>query len=795
MFEKIKRIHFVGIGGAGMAGIAKVLHTLGYRASGSDLKSSETTRRLSRLGIKVFLGHRSIQVKGADVVVVSTAVPAANPEIEAAKVDHIPIIPRAEMLAELMRLKYGIAVAGTHGKTTTTSLASLILAKGNIDPTVIVGGKVKHLKSNARIGEGKYLLAEADESDGSFLTLNPTIVLVTNIDNDHLDFYGELERIKEDFLKFINKIPFYGVALLCYDNKEIRSLLPQVKRKYLTYGLDPRAEITAKKIVPSARGTSFELFYQGKNLGEFKINLMGRHNLTNALGAIGIGIVLGVDIEKIKEALTEFKGVERRLQILGRIHGAVIIDDYGHHPTEIEATLEAVKNRWPKKTLKVVFQPHRYSRTKLLHQEFGRVFNLADSIIITDIYPAGEAAIPEISSELIVKAIRKKGKSVIYHPELNEDLKNLILGTLSPKDVILTLGAGDIRKVAEAVLRKTELRQEEKADWKKELPWLIKGKVKFAEPMCDHTTFAVGGPAEAWIEPRDIEDLKNLMVFVKKHKLNYLVVGKGSNIIVKDRGVRGLVINLSRYFRKIRFIPFEIAGHSAEQDERIVYSVERTGKDDLSAKRYPLTAKIAVQAGLDLSDLLWQLEKNGLTGLEFLKGIPGTVGGVIWMNAGLADKNIGEFVSHLKIINEKGEIKEFNSDQLQFAYRKAILPEAGVIYEVTLKLAGGSKKTVKQVGKAYLQRKMESQPLSFASAGCIFKNPAGKPASLLIDELNLKGCRHGGAEISSQHANFIIKKGETKAADILSLIQIVEREAREKQGISLEKEIVVVGED
>ena len=751
-----------------MAGIAKVLHTLGYCVSGSDLKFSETTRRLSRSGIKVFLGHCSTQVKGADVVVVSTAVPASNPEIEEAKADHIPIIPRAEMLAELMRLKYGIAVAGTHGKTTTTSLISLILAKGNIDPTVIVGGKVKHLNSNARIGEGKYLLAEADESDGSFLALNPTIVLVTNIDNDHLDFYGELKRIKEGFLKFINKIPFYGVALLCYDNEEIRSLLPRIKRKYLTYGLDSGAEITAKEIVLSARGTSFELFYQGKNSGEFKINLLGRHNLTNALGAIGIGIVLGIDLEKIKEALTEFKGVERRLQILGRIHGAVIVDDYGHHPTEIEATLEAVKTRWPKKTIKVVFQPHRYSRTKLLHREFGRVFNLADTIIITDIYPAGEAAIPGVSSRLIVEAIERSGKSVIYHPEINEDLKNLILSGFSSKDVILTLGAGDIRRVGEAILHRTELGQEEKADWKKELSWLIKGRLKFAEPMCGHTTFAVGGPAEAWIEPRDIEDLRNLMVFVKKHKLSYLMVGKGSNIIVKDRGIRGLVINLSRYFRKIRFAPSEITGRSA---------------------------KVEVQAGLDLSDLLSQLEKNGLTGLEFLKGIPGTIGGVIRMNAGLGDKNIGEFITRVKIINEKGEMKEFNPEQLKFDYRKTILPEAGVIYEATLRLTAGSKKTVRQAGEVYLQRKMESQPLSFASAGCIFKNPAGKPASVLIDELNLKGCRQGGAEISSQHANFIIKKGETKAADILGLIRIIEREVREKQGINLKKEIVVVGED
>ncbi len=766
MFEKIKRIHFVGIGGSGMAGIAQVLHTLGYTVSGSDLKSSETTRRLSHLGIKLFLGHRSSQVKGVDVVVASTAIPSSNPELKEAKLEHIPIIPRAEMLAELMRLKYGIAVAGTHGKTTTTSLISLILAKGNIDPTVIVGGKVNHLNSNAKLGEGKYLVAEADESDGSFLTLNPTIVVVTNIDNDHLDYYGSLENIKRDFLKFINKIPFYGVALLCYDDEKIRRLLPQVKRKYFTYGLNPQADITAKEITPFARGSFFRLFYQGKDFGKFKINLMGRHNLTNALGAIGVGIVLGISPDRIKEALAEFRGVERRLQILGRIGGAIILDDYGHHPTEIAATLAAVKARWPKKRIKVIFQPHRYSRTRLLHKEFARAFKLTDGLIITDIYPAGEKAIPGVDSQLIVKDFQNAGRPVIYHPQVDEGLKNSILSELSANDVLLTLGAGDIVKLGKAVLGKTELSQGGKANWKEELSCLVRGKLKFDEPMGDHTTFGVGGPAEAWVEPRDIEDLKNIMVFIKKHQLNYFIVGRGSNLLVKDKGIRGLVVNLGRYFRRLRFGRFD-----------------------------SLSGRVEVQAGLDLTDLLWELEKNGLTGLEILKGIPGTVGGAVWMNAGLAEENIGRFIEKVKVINQEGELKEFRSDEFYFSYRRLNLPEPAIICEVTLKLARASQKEIKQNGKLRLRRKMERQPLSFPSAGCIFKNPEGKKASILIDQLNLKGFTLGGAEISTQHANFIVKKGEAKASDILGLIQVIQREVKEKQGVKLEKEIVVVGED
>ncbi len=761
MFEKIKHIYFIGIGGVGMAGIAQVLHNLGYIVSGSDIKSSETTRRLSRMGIKVFLGHRAAQVRGVDVVVVSTAIPAVNPEIEEAKKEHIPIIPRAEMLAELMRLKYGIAVAGTHGKTTTTSLISLILTKGNMDPTVIVGGKVNHLNSNAKSGEGKYLVAEADESDGSFLTLNPTIVVVTNIDNDHLDYYGNIENIKSDFLKFINKIPFYGVALLCYDDDKIKNLLPQVKRKYITYGLSSQTDITAVNITLNAMGSTFELIYQGKNLGEFKLKLLGKHNLTNALGAIGVGVVLGISLDKIKEALNDFRGVERRLQILGRRSGSIIIDDYGHHPTEIEATLSAIKNRWPERKIKVVFQPHRYSRTQLLHQDFGRALRLADEIIITDIYPAGEKPVEGVTSRLIVDSLQNEARPVRYHPIVDEDLKNKVLSELSGNEVILTLGAGDIVKLGKAILGKTELNQGGLANWKEELSWLLRGKLKFDEPMSKHTSFGVGGPAEAWVEPRDLEDLKNLMVLIEKHQLKYLVIGKGSNIIVKDKGIRGLVINLSRYFRKI------------ETDKEV----------------------IEVEAGLSLSDLIFSLEKKALSGLEFLKGVPGTVGGAVWMNAGLADKNIGSFVQGIKIITEKGEIKEFNPDEYKFSYRKLILPEKGIIYAVTLKLALSSKKLVKDTGRDYLRKKMDTQPLAYASAGCIFKNPDGLKASILIDELNLKGFCQGGAEVSTQHANFIVKKKEATAADIINLIQIIEKTVKEKQGINLEKEVIVVGED
>ncbi|MBI5555689.1 MAG: UDP-N-acetylmuramate--L-alanine ligase, partial [Elusimicrobia bacterium] len=369
MFKKFQHIHFVGIGGSGMSGIAEVLLTLGYKVSGSDLKETEIINRLRLLGGEVFIGHRESNVKNADVVVVSTAVDISNVEATAASGDKIPVIPRIEMLAELMRLKYGVAIAGTHGKTTTTSLVALVLAKGGLDPTAIIGGKLNNIGGHAKLGQGEYLVAEADESDGSFLKLTPTIVVITNIDNDHLDYWKSIDRLHQGFIDFANKVPFYGSTIVCGDDPGVRKIITQIKRKYITYGLAvngvSNCDLLAHDIEFAGFGTQFEVAYNESNLGQIKLHVPGLHNIYNALAAIGVGLELEVPFTVIKEGLNEFRGVVRRLQLKGEFNKIVVMDDYGHHPTEIMATLQTAKIL-PYRRLVVIFQPHRFSRTQAL---------------------------------------------------------------------------------------------------------------------------------------------------------------------------------------------------------------------------------------------------------------------------------------------------------------------------------------------------------------------------------------------------------------------------------------------
>jgi UDP-N-acetylmuramate--alanine ligase len=449
MFKQIEHIHFVGIGGSGMSGIAEVLVNLKYRVTGSDLRKTDVTEHLRKLGAGICIGHRAGNIKGADVVVTSTAVSKTNPEVIAAFAKKIPVIPRIEMLAELARLKYAITIAGTHGKTTTTSLAALVLAKGGLDPTIVIGGRLKNLKSGAKLGRGEYLVAEADESDGSFLKLAPTITVVTNIDNDHLDYYGTLENIKKAFIQHINRVPFYGCAILCSDDVNVREILPQVKRKYFTYGFNRSADFTASDIKPAGVGHRFTVKFKGKKLGTVLLKCPGRHNILNSLAAAAVGVQLGIPFAKISSALGAFAGVGRRLELKGEKKGILVIDDYGHHPTEIRATISAVKDGWPKRRLVVLFQPHRYSRTAHLYGEFGSSFDRADYVKVLDIYSAGEKPIPGISSSLILENIRKKGGEA-------EGFKgaDALLAFLKPGDIVLTLGAGDVWKTGEEILKK-----------------------------------------------------------------------------------------------------------------------------------------------------------------------------------------------------------------------------------------------------------------------------------------------------------------------------------------------------
>jgi UDP-N-acetylmuramate--alanine ligase len=453
MYGKIEKIHFVGIGGIGMSGIAEVLLNLGYKVSGSDLRKSETTERLSLLGGEIFYGHAGENIADADVVVISSAVKDDNPEVMEAKERLIPVIPRAEMLAELMRMKYGIAIAGTHGKTTTTAMISTILGHAGIDPTIVIGGKLNSIGTNARLGQGKFLVAEADESDGSFLKLSPTIAVVTNIDADHLDFYSGIEQIKETFVEFINKVPFYGLAVLCLDSGNVADIIPQVKKRFITYGLSSQADFRAGEIRMSGGIASFVAYYRGERLGEITFRMPGAHNVMNALATIAVAMELNVPFGKIQEGFQEFGGVGRRFQVKGEIGDVMVVDDYGHHPAEIRATLAAAKGGWDRR-LVVVFQPHRYSRTKELFDEFVKSFYDADVLVLTDIYPAGETPIEGVNAESLYKSIKKHGqKDVAYVP--NRDAVNdHLLQILKPGDIVLTLGAGNIWQTGEALLKR-----------------------------------------------------------------------------------------------------------------------------------------------------------------------------------------------------------------------------------------------------------------------------------------------------------------------------------------------------
>ncbi|HQG41380.1 MAG TPA: UDP-N-acetylmuramate--L-alanine ligase [Spirochaetota bacterium] len=450
MFRKSKKMHFIGIGGIGMSGIAEILINLGYDVSGSDLRESEQTKRLRQLGATIYIGHYPSNIKDYHVVVTSSAISKNNPEIIEAKKRKIPVIHRSEMLAELVRLKHGIGVAGTHGKTTTSSMLAYILYHGGLNPTAVVGGKVLNFGSNARIGEGQYFVFEADESDGSFLKLLPTIGIVTNIDADHLDHYKYFEGIKEAFITYMNNIPFYGYSVVCMDDPVVAEVLPRIERPYVTYGFNPGANFKATNIKLLNGSTRYSCYYNDKLLGEIVLNLLGKHNIINSLAVVAVALELGLTFGVIAEAIAQFQGVGRRLEKIGETNGIIVVDDYGHHPTEIRATLDALKQLG--KRVIVVFQPHRYTRTQYLYDEFGQAFTMADELFLTEIYPAGEEPIEGVSSNLIQKSVKKhEGRDVVVIPHLDQ-VPDYICSIVKEGDVIVTLGAGDIYKVGHTIL-------------------------------------------------------------------------------------------------------------------------------------------------------------------------------------------------------------------------------------------------------------------------------------------------------------------------------------------------------
>jgi len=451
--RRIQRIHFVGIGGSGMGGIAEVLLNLGYEVQGSDLKANGVTARLARLGATVFTGHRAEHLGAADVVVVSSAVSRDNPEVAAAQARRIPVVPRAEMLGELMRFRYSVAVAGTHGKTTTTSLIASVLAEGGLDPTFVIGGRLKSADSNARLGAGRYLVAEADESDASFMHLQPMIAIVTNIDNDHLATHeGDFARLKQSFVDFLHNLPFYGLAVLCIDDAEVRAIRDAVARPCVTYGFEAPADVRATGVRREGMRSHYQALRAGRPPLAITINLPGRHNVLNSLAAVAVASELGIDDAAIQRALANFQGIDRRIQPLGELRWsggtALLVDDYGHHPTEIAATLDAVRQGWPGRRIVLAFQPHRYSRTRDLLDDFARVLGDCDVLLIAEVYAAGEPPIAGADGRAICRAVRGRGLVEPIFVERIENLSRSLRGVLRDGDLVLTMGAGNIGTVA-----------------------------------------------------------------------------------------------------------------------------------------------------------------------------------------------------------------------------------------------------------------------------------------------------------------------------------------------------------
>lgn len=752
MFKTIKHIHFVGIGGAGMSGIAEVLLKLGYGVTGSDLAESAVVERLRKLGAKIIIGHKAENVKGAHVVVTSTAVSKSNPEVKQALALDIPVIPRIEMLAEIARLKYTIAIAGTHGKTTTTSLVGKILISAGGDPTVIVGGRLKSVGTGGVFGKGDFLVAEADESDGSFLKLSPVISVITNIDDDHMDYYKTEKNLLSSFATFADKIPFYGVTLVCADDPGVRKILPRIQRRYETYGLGKNVDWQASKIQSSELGSSFDVSYKGEVLGRVNSPLSGQHNVLNALAAIAAATHAGLSFDRIANGLANFEGVGRRIEVKGNIGGVLVVDDYGHHPTEIQATLQAVRSKWPKSRLIVLFQPHRYTRTRALYREFAHVLSDADILYLLPIYAASEKPIKGVSSHLIAKNVKKKLARMWVGDTSFKELRN----SIKPGDVVLTLGAGDVWKIGERLLKEASPLVDKITN---ALP-RMGSRLKLEEPLARHTTWAIGGPAEVYAEVHNLEELRTVQSVCQELGVPMFLLGWGSNILLPDEGLRGCVIRLRGEFESIQF----------------------NG------------TKVKVGGGVHLPRLANIVANRNLSGTEALAGVPGTVGGALMTNAGTPRGVIGDVVESVEVLEKDGKTRVLGKNEFQLGYRESSLVDKWIIAaELALKLSdnGAAKEKIKEE----LAHREKTQPLGTKNVGSVFKNPPNDFAARLIEAAGLKGKQFGHVRFSPKHANFMENTGGATAREVKDLIATAQRMVKEKFDVELELEVKIIGSE
>jgi UDP-N-acetylmuramate--L-alanine ligase/undecaprenyldiphospho-muramoylpentapeptide beta-N-acetylglucosaminyltransferase/UDP-N-acetylenolpyruvoylglucosamine reductase len=770
-------VHLVGAGGCGMSGLGHLLLDLGHAVTGSDLVLNQEVCQLRARGANIHIGHECGRVEAMRpvLVVYSSAIPAANPELQEARRVGIPTVRRGILLAALLRRQRGICVVGMHGKSTTASLLAYALERLGVPVSYAVGAQVPQLSPHARFVSAQgaasqcqpWFVIEADESDGTLSEFDPEHAVVLNVDEEHLDFYPNLDAVCHEFRRFAERT--HGKVVFCADDPVLAELFSR-RPETVSYGFNPLAvyriemrSVVAGRSMPDLASTHrFVIWFSGKSLGEFETQLIGEKNLSNAGAVVSMLHELGFDAARIARAVAPFTGAARRQEELFRDARYRVFDDYAHHPTEIRATLQALKQLGARRLL-VAFQPHRYTRTRLLLSQFATCFAAADQLWITEVYAASEPEIPGVNGALLADAVRVHGQPVSFITSLAE-LRQAVREAMKPGDLVVFLGAGDISQVAHQLAE--ELRQETRHDHEQLLGDLMRllspnAVVRCNESMAKHTTLRVGGPADFYVEPASEADLAAVLQFCRAERLPFLLLGRGSNLLVRDGGIRGVVIHLVH----AAFSRIEVVGE-----------------------------RLFCGAGVRLKAVVAEAGRHGISGLEFLEGIPASVGGALRMNAGAMGSSIFDVVESIRFMDYNGQVFERNAGAVSVEYRGCPLLKDHVALSAVFKGRNAPKETIEERLRTFSQVRWHSQPAA-PSAGCIFKNPGTIPAGRLIDELGLKGTRVGGAAVSEVHANFIVNVAEATATDILRLMDIIRQRAKAVRGVDLEPEVEIVGED
>ena len=746
-----RRIHLIGVAGSGMSGIAGLVLALGHEVSGSDRVSSLETRRLEAAGLKFHLPQTAETVHGAELVIYSSAIRSGNPAYDEALRLNLWMVRRAEALAAMLAIRDGIVIAGMHGKTTTAAMAAHVLRVGGLHPSHYVGAEIPILGTNAHWDPtGQYFVAEGDESDGTLRFYRPKHAIILNVELEHLDYYEDLAAIDRVFRELI--VQTRGNILYCADDQHAARLCRELPNS-VSYGEDRSAVYRYDRVTATNLGSRFDIWHRDSRLGEVDLGVPGKHNISNALAVASLATELGIAFPKIAEALGSFRGARRRFEVKLQSEDFLIVDDYGHHPTEIRETLRTARGIGRKRIV-VMFQPHRYSRTQALRNDFGAAFDSADVVFVTDVYAASEEPIAGVSGETIVRAIRERSRPQVEYIARRDRLHRALARAACPGDLLLSLGAGDIHEEASKLVHDLEIaRQLREA--------MGAGAITLYEPMSHHTTLRVGGPAQFWIEPQTHGGLANVLGFCSANRLPIMIVGRGSNLLVRDGGILGAVI------------------HLAKGD----FSTVRINDLDIEAG-----------AGVRLKQLVGAARQARLGGFEWMEGIPGSVGGSLRMNAGAMEMETFGQVVNVCVVNMRGEFEILTPEMMDVRYRNVPTLRDRFVVSAVFKGRPAKLEEIEERLDIASQKRRSTQPVA-ASAGCIFKNPVECPAGKLVEELGLKNKMIGAARVSEIHGNFIVNEGAATAQDVICLIAEIQAKAKADRGIELQTEVQIVGVD